>query len=120
VLLSETLKPLEKKSVATAADPSANSVDFKIVTNDHFMSLLSDMTVPRETERIGERIGAMSIDPITTDTFSAMIPRVAMIVERMTRKKNGALGEESLMRSSIAAPFSFSVMLSKSEKFMIV
>jgi len=106
--------PFWKNQVNTAAKPIAQMVDLSRVSEDQRMSLLSDMTTPRESERIGERMGAMSIEPMTTAPFWAITPSVAMTVERMTKRKKDGRGEESWIRSSMAVTLSFSLILLKS------
>lgn len=62
------------------------------VYNDRQNNFPSDITIPRDMLNIGERIGAISIEPITTDALSMSNPNVAMRTENTTSKKKSKFG----------------------------
>lgn len=77
------------------------------------MSLLSAITTPRATPRMGERSGATSMLPITTAVLLMRIPRAAMRTDKTDIRKKSCRGVLSAMICSIASFLSFSVKLEK-------
>ena len=77
------------------------------------MSFESAMTTPSERLMTGERIGAMSIDPMTIATSFIRRPKLAIKIESKIIKKKSSRGVLSLIRRSIARDLSSSVRLVK-------
>lgn len=94
-LITSAPKGFERKNVERVASPTPSADERKSVRTDRMRSELSDMTMPRERERIGERMGAMSILPMTTAELLSARPKVAMSTESPMRRKNDGRGVDS-------------------------
>jgi hypothetical protein len=76
---------------------------------------VSAIFTPSAVARFGESIGAISIDPIFTDTLFISRPSVAITAERVTKKKNDGFGVDSLISELIAIFLSASFISLKSK-----
>ena len=102
-----------KISVAIAAIGIAHASDFTTVQKDLKISFESAMTTPRESPRIGESSGAISIDPMITATSSISSPSAAMSTARTVIKKKSSCGVLSSMSRLIESFLSLSVSVLK-------
>lgn len=108
-LMTSEPKECERKSVERKASPTPSTKERKVVRAERARSELSDITTPSESERIGERMGAISMLPMTTAVLSRASPKVAMSTERPIKRKKDDRGADSWIRSLTAFDLSSSV-----------
>ena len=101
---------LQSSHVVIADSTTEYINDFNTVNPDWLISLLSPRVIPRAMDKIGDRIGAINIDPIITEALFNSKPKLAIRTDMTTRKKNDGLGAESLINESMASALFFSLI----------
>ena len=84
---------LHSNHVVSADKPIEYTSDFPIVIVDRDISFWSPKVIPRASEIIGERIGAINIDPIITEALFINKPKlltseVTKYLKIVTNEKN--------------------------------
>ena len=101
--------------VIKAEKPITKPIDFKRVMDDLDINLWSAVTTPRDSDKIGDKIGAINMEAITIEVLFINKPQAAINPDIITKKKKEGLGVESSIRDLMAPVLSFSVMLSNSK-----
>jgi hypothetical protein len=102
--------PFKRVTIVAEAIPISEA--FITVIIERASILLSDITSPKEILKIGDRMGAINILPITTEALSIKRPKVAIKTESVTSIKKSKSGVLSVIRFFTAFDLSASVKLS--------
>lgn len=82
----------------------ARAIDLVIVFRERPINLKSEIIIPKESDKIGYKIGAISILPIMTATLSIISPKVAVRMDKTTIKKNLDLVCYPQLRGQLPGP----------------